>query len=58
MKELLKSKLLKVCLTVIAIMIVPLCFFFPDKIPLLAGVSVGFILLATAMWFILGKRGG
>lgn len=49
--------LLKVAAVVIGVMVVPLCFFFPDKIGVLAGVAAGFVLLCMFTLFVLKNYG-
>ena len=39
------------------VMVVPLCFFFPDKIGVLAGVAAGFVLLCMFTLFVLKNYG-
>jgi hypothetical protein len=50
--------LFKVAAVVIGVMVVPLCFIFPAKIGILAGVAGGFILLCMFMLFVFKDHGG
>jgi hypothetical protein len=51
------SDLLKVAAIVVGVMIVPLCFIFPNKVAVLAAVGGGFVLLCIVMWFLLKNYG-
>lgn len=51
------SDLLKVAAVVVGVMIVPLCFIFPDKIGILIGVGGGFVVLCIVMWYLLKNYG-